>query len=47
MFVSAACLSLGVGLLTIPMIIWGKKARIRTAGRYRVLAAGQPGRRDV
>jgi hypothetical protein len=29
------------------MIIWGKKARIRTAKRYRGLAAEQPGRREV
>jgi hypothetical protein len=47
MFVCAACLGLSIGLLTVPMIIWGKKARNLTAMRYKMLADGQPGKRDV
>lgn len=47
MFISAACLSIGIGLITIPMIVWGKKARVMTARRYKELAASQPGKRDI
>jgi hypothetical protein len=47
MFVCAACLGLVVGLLTAPMILWGKKARRMTAKKYMRMADGRPGKRDV
>lgn len=33
-FVTASMISLFIGLLFIPMIIWGKKIRIALASRY-------------
>jgi len=40
MFISVGCISLGILLLTIPMVIWGRKARCYTAGFYNGIAAG-------
>lgn len=34
MFISVGCLCLGIQLLTIPMVIWGRRARALTAGYY-------------
>ena len=31
---SVGCLALGIGMLWIPMVIWGKKMRIKFASRY-------------
>lgn len=33
-------------LLPVPLLLWGKKARIATAARYREMARRQPTRRD-
>ncbi|KAL4894705.1 major facilitator superfamily domain-containing protein [Aspergillus ambiguus] len=38
MFIAVACIALAINSITIPMIIWGKKARRATAARYRILA---------
>ncbi|KAL1981972.1 hypothetical protein VTN96DRAFT_1938 [Rasamsonia emersonii] len=43
MFVSAACLATAILLLTVPMIVWGKRARCWTAGRYAEVVYGQCG----
>jgi hypothetical protein len=40
-------MNIAIGLLTIPMILWGKKARVMKAEKYRHLAASQPGGREV
>lgn len=34
-------------LLPVPLLIWGKKARVATAERYTKMASLQPTRRDV
>lgn len=34
MFIACGFISLGVTLLIVPMILWGKSARRRLAGRY-------------
>ncbi|EPE34391.1 MFS general substrate transporter [Glarea lozoyensis ATCC 20868] len=47
MFITAACMNVAIGLLTLPMIFWGKKARVMRAEKYRHLAASQPGGRDA
>lgn len=39
MFISVGYISLGILLLTIPMVIWGRKARYYTAGFYNGIAA--------
>ncbi|KAL4994091.1 hypothetical protein BDV10DRAFT_189364 [Aspergillus recurvatus] len=41
MFISCGFISLAVTLTIIPMILYGKKMRMVTAGRYRVMAAKQ------
>lgn len=41
MFIMSGCLSIGIYLLTIPMIIWGRKFRELTAQRYKAMAAVQ------
>ncbi|KAL5356095.1 major facilitator superfamily domain-containing protein [Aspergillus floccosus] len=38
MFIAVACISFTINGITIPMMIWGKKARRAAAGRYRTLA---------
>ncbi|KAG4442859.1 hypothetical protein IFR05_001655 [Cadophora sp. M221] len=40
-----ACLSFAIAALSIPMIIWGKAARVKTAEHYRKIAGGVPGHR--
>ena len=45
MYVAAACLSIAMLLLTIPMIVFGKRARMMTANKYRHYALLQPERR--
>lgn len=40
MFISVGCISLGILLLTIPMVFWGRKARYHTAGFHNEVAAG-------
>lgn len=40
MFISVGCISLGILLLSIPMVIWGRKARYCTADFYNGIAAG-------
>lgn len=40
-FTSIGCLSLGFGLLCVPMIVWGKKARLACAKRYAFYASRQ------
>ncbi|OCL11054.1 major facilitator superfamily transporter [Glonium stellatum] len=37
MFITAGCLALATLLPTVPMIIWGKKMRIKTAKRYNAM----------
>lgn len=39
MFIVMAIVSLAINLLTLPLVIWGKRARIATAARYKRLAA--------
>lgn len=38
MFISAAVINMAVNLLAVPLIIWGKTVRTRTASRYHRLA---------
>lgn len=40
-FTSAGCLALAVALLCVPMIVWGKRFRVRYASRYRYFASQQ------
>ncbi|KAE8382003.1 major facilitator superfamily domain-containing protein [Aspergillus bertholletiae] len=40
MFISAGCLCFGIMALTIPMMIWGRKARSSTADYYYNVVAG-------
>lgn len=39
MFITIGCLSLFIGLLYVPMIIWGKQIRTSTAPTYEKLVA--------
>jgi len=39
MFITAGCLCFAILLLTVPMIIWGRKARHYTAGFYTDIVA--------
>lgn len=39
MFICAGCLCLGIQLLTVPMVIWGRKARYHTASFYNGIIA--------
>jgi hypothetical protein len=41
MFVLLGCLSIGVALTSVPLMIWGRKWRIKFAGRYEYFAAKQ------
>ena len=41
MFIVSGCLSIAILLLTVPMIIWGRKCREWTAKRYMTMAAKQ------
>lgn len=43
--VLTACLALAIGLLPVPLLRWGKKARVATADRYRRMALRQPTQR--
>lgn len=45
MFILIGCLATVLLMIPIPMIIWGKKARILTAERYARNSRKQPGRR--
>jgi hypothetical protein len=47
MFVSASCISVGVLLLILPMLYWGKKARFSSARRYEMMAKLQPSHRPL
>ncbi|OCK77932.1 MFS general substrate transporter [Lepidopterella palustris CBS 459.81] len=47
MFTSAGCIALLLSLTTLPMIIWGKKARIITAQTYKKMAARQFNPREL
>ncbi|PHH88500.1 hypothetical protein CDD83_7453 [Cordyceps sp. RAO-2017] len=38
MFIIVACVSFAVTFMALPLAIWGKKARIATADRYRRFA---------
>ncbi|KAL5386786.1 hypothetical protein PMIN02_008377 [Paraphaeosphaeria minitans] len=39
MFITVGCLSLFIGLLYIPLLVWGKHIRIQLAPRYEILIA--------
>jgi hypothetical protein len=41
MFITCGIISLAITLTIIPMVMYGKKIRVRTAGRYRLMAAQQ------
>jgi hypothetical protein len=41
MFVLLGCLSIGVALTCVPLIIWGRKWRASLAGRYEHFALKQ------
>lgn len=43
----AAVVAFFLYLIPVPLLIWGKKARIATAARYRKMAANQMGRRTA
>lgn len=43
----AAVVAFFLYLIPVPLLIWGKKARIATAARYRKMSANQIGRRTV
>ncbi|OAL30812.1 hypothetical protein AYO22_01432 [Fonsecaea multimorphosa] len=47
LFVSLAMIALAIFLVPIPLMIWGKKARVKTAERYRNLSNRQSSRRTV
>lgn len=47
MFTCIGCITVGLNLLIIPGIIWGKRLRIRCADRYRGMAAKQFNSRAV
>jgi hypothetical protein len=40
-FVLLGCISVAFSLTAIPMYIWGKKARVKCAGKYRYYAGKQ------
>ena len=42
-----AVLSFVILLIPLPLLIWGKKARIASAARYKRMALRQPTHRDV
>ncbi|KAI1622599.1 major facilitator superfamily transporter [Exophiala viscosa] len=42
-----AVLCFALSMLPVPLLIWGKKARIATATRYRKMASQQPTHRDI
>jgi len=42
-----AVLCFVISALPVPLLIWGKKARIATATRYRKMASQQPTHRDT
>ena len=39
MFITVGCLSLFIGLLYVPLLIWGKQIRIKMGPRYEELVA--------
>ncbi|GFG07508.1 uncharacterized MFS-type transporter C1271.10c [Aspergillus udagawae] len=41
MFIACGIISLAITLTIIPMVMYGKRVRVRTAGRYRLMAAQQ------
>ncbi|OKO90926.1 hypothetical protein PENSUB_13227 [Penicillium subrubescens] len=43
----AAAIAFVIYLIPVPLLLWGKKARIATAASYRKMAANQIGRRTV
>lgn len=46
-YIITAMVCFAVSLLPIPLLIWGKKARIATAKRYQLMARRQPAHRTV
>jgi hypothetical protein len=39
MLITIGCLSLFIGLLYVPLLVWGKQIRIQLAPRYKTLLA--------
>ena len=42
-----ACLACAILLIPVPLLMWGKKARVATAQRYRAMALRQPTHRTI
>ncbi|KAL4994930.1 major facilitator superfamily domain-containing protein [Aspergillus recurvatus] len=47
MFIALACIATGMTLTMVPMIVFGKRLRVWTEGRYRRMVVLQPGARRV
>jgi hypothetical protein len=47
MFILIGVLSFMFCMVPVPLLIWGKRARIATAAKYRYYSLRQPGHRPV